>query len=451
MSKSVPAAPSAAIVFTKRNEIREAIRKAFKDQGMKAEDIVNATDERECRDLITEREFSILVLDWEFGPDVVQKLLTANRKESRLESHPVFLVAAKDEAAIIAVAKEFFISHISIGEINTDTIRDQVKAISKEFVNVNPVRKVLLAIDACKKNGDWLNAIEMMEKILETHADNERVIIELAESYIHIENWEKAEAVLRGAMHTEDCGPRVKQLFARCKLKTGDYNAAIASLKGAQLLSPYNCERLLELGQLFLKMDRLDEAQDAFDDILEFAPDSKDATFGKSTTKLLMGDINEGLQLLNGMANARELSAVFNTAAILAIRQKRHDAGLALYQKALQLLAKKPKLVARVLYNMGIAYTKAGQAPKARRCFEKAVESDPDFTDAAHNLKVLKNPASAAAIASHAPNPATDGPRVGKDDFLEVDDQGLPPGMVELGLEHGEEEVELEDVLNDVS
>lgn len=434
---------SSAIILTKRPEIRDVVRQALKAKGMKADHIFPVMDEKECLKKLSESEYGLLILDWEFGPDKVQLILSGNRKEHRLESQLVFLIAAHDEDAIVKVAQEYYVNYVAVGEISTDTIRDQIKGLFKEFTSTSPLRKMLLAVDSCRKSGDHANALEMLEKLHIKQAGNERIGIELAEAYIHEERWNLAEDVLRGLLHEEDVAPRVKHLFARCRLKAGDYNTAIASLKGAQLLSPYNVERLLEMGNLFLKLDRVEEAEAAFSEILEFAPTCKPATFGKSASKLLMGDVNEALQILNGVANPRELSAIFNTAAILAIKQQRYDAGFALYQKALQLLSKKPKLVSRILYNMGIGFVKWGKNDKGLKCFEKAAEQDPAFQDASFNVKVLK-----AAPAS-GPAPSLKETSDLSEAVSDMSDGEIP--LMEISYDHGEEEVELDEVLSNIS
>ncbi|MES2744817.1 MAG: tetratricopeptide repeat protein [Bdellovibrionota bacterium] len=433
-----------AVILTKRPEIRDVVRQSLKNKGLKSENIFPVMDEKECLKFLTEHDYGLVVLDWEFAPDKVQAVLIANRKEHRLESHLVFLIAAHDEDAIVSVAQEFYVNFVAVGEVTTDTIREQVKGLVKEFQNTGPMRKMLLAVDSCRKNGDQANALEMLEKLYAKQPDNERIGIELAEAYIHEERWKLAEDVLRALMTAEEVAPRVKHLFARCRLKQGDYNTAIASLKGAQILSPYNVERLLEMGNLFLKLDRAEEAESTFDEILEFAPGSKPATFGKSASKLLMGEVNEALAILNGVANPRELSAIFNTAAILAIKQQRFDAGFALYQKALQLLSKKPKLVSRILYNMGIGFVKWGKNDKGLKCFEKAIEQDPTFQDAGHNIKILKA----------APQPGSGVSLKETTDLSESASEGNEheiPLMEISGFDGGEEEVELDDVLSNIS
>ncbi|MBC7662131.1 MAG: tetratricopeptide repeat protein [Chitinophagaceae bacterium] len=434
---------SSAVILTKRPEIRDVVRQALKARGVQADHIFPVTDEKECLKKLSEIEYGLLILDWEFAPDKVQAILGDNRKEYRLESHLVFLIAARDEDAIIKVAQEYYVNYVAIGEITTDTIRDQIKGLVKEFTSTGPLRKMLLAVDSCRKSGDHLNALEMLEKLYAKQGDNEKIGMELAEAYILDDRWQLAEDILRKLLTAEDVSPRVKHLFARCRLKAGDYNTAVASLKGAQLLSPYNIERLLEIGNLFLKLDRPEEAEDAFSEILDFAPGSKPAIFGQSTSKLLMGELNEALQILNGVANPRELSAIFNTAAIMAIKQQRFDAGFGLYQKALQLLSKKPKLVSRILYNMGIGYVKMGKNDKGLKCFEKASEQDPTFQDAAFNIKVLKTAPATGPVATLK---ETSDLTEAASDMTEAE---IP--LMEMSFEHGEEEVELDEVLSNIS
>ncbi len=158
--------------------------------------------------------------------------------------------------------------------------------------------------------------------------------------------------------------------------------------------------------------------------------------------------MNEALNLLNEFASPRELSAVFNTAAILAIRQKRYDAGFELYQKALQILAKKPKLVSRILYNMGIGYVKFGKPEKGLKCFEKSAEADPEFTDAAHNIKILKT-------ATQSPQPRSQTTTAQLDDdqheLLDGLEERFTTSMptIDVGTDQ-EDEVQLDDVLADI-
>ncbi|RYZ82921.1 MAG: hypothetical protein EOP04_21045 [Proteobacteria bacterium] len=99
--------------------------------------------------------------------------------------------------------------------------------------------------------------------------------------------------------------------------------------------------------------------------------------------------------------------------------------------------------MSRILYNMGIGYVKMGKNDKGLKCFEKASEQDPAFQDASYNIKVLKTtPATGPAPALKE---TTDLSEAGSD----MTETEIP--MMEISYEHGEEEVELDEVLSNIS
>lgn len=437
---------ASAILLTKRAEIRDVIRQALKAEGLKAESIANATDEKDCQQKIARSEYALLILDWEIGGDKVQAVLTQSRSKSQLEAHPVFLIAAHEDQNIVAMAQEFFISHVTVGEISSEKIQSEIKALVREYLNISPIRKMLLAADAHRRKGESKQALDILEKLLEKQPENQRVALEVAETYIHEGEWDKGAAILSKFIRREDALPRIKHLHARCRLREGDHEGAIAALKDAQLMSPYNVERLLEMGDIFLKLDQPSQAEEAFNKVLDFASGSKEAKLGKSTSKLLQGEINEALQVLQGIASPRELSAVFNTAAILAIRSQDFATGLGLYQKAAQLLSGNAKLSARIYFNMGIGFVKSGKPDKGLKCFQKSVENDPSFAAAQHNIKILESGHSIRPRSEAAPAKA-DPARDFLADFDEKISAQLP--FSDLGGEAGEE-VELDDLFHDI-
>ncbi len=440
-------ASASAILLTKRPEIRDAIRQALKAEGLKAESITNSADDKDCIQKVARSEYSLLILDWEIGAEKIQSVLNQSRRASQLESHPVFLVASHEDENIVAVAREFFVTHIAIGEVTNEKIQTEIKGLVREYLNVSPIRKMLLSADAHRRQGNSAQALDILEKILDKQPDNQRVALEIAETHIHESDWDKALELLNKFVKRSDALPRIRQLYARCRLKQGDHEGAIAALKDAQLMSPYNIERLLEMGDLFLKIDQPSQAEAAFNQVLDFAAGSKEAKLGKSTSKLLQGEINEALQILQSIASPRELSAVFNTAAILAIRAQNFDTGMGLYQKAAQILANNNKLSARIFFNMGIGFVKQGKPDKGLKCFQKAVENDPSFQPAQFNLKVLIT-GQGKAGGSEAATPAKGAPvRDFLADFDEKLSAQLPMGDM-LGSDG--EEVELDDLFNDI-
>ena len=96
------------------------------------------------------------------------------------------------------------------------------------------------------------------------------------------------------------------------------------------------------------------------------------------------------MKLLGQMENVQELASVFNSAAIMAIRQGHFKQGLSLYKSALAYVTSDSKVMARVFFNMGVGLVKWGKSAQALSAFEQAVAHDAEFGKAVHNLGILK-------------------------------------------------------------
>ena len=138
-----------------------------------------------------------------------------------------------------------------------------------------------------------------------------------------------------------------------------------------------------------MELSRPQDAKKTFDKILQIAPGSKVGSSGKSSSMLALGEINEALGILREAASARELAAVFNTTAILAIRKGNYEAGMNLYKVAMDALGDRPKVLARLMFNMGIGFHKWEKPDESLQCFQQALKLDGSFADAAHNLSIM--------------------------------------------------------------
>lgn len=383
-----------AVIFSNRADLRNAVRQELKNHEIKPDNIHNVQNSQQCLQKLSGLKAAFLVLDWEIGPDKVLEVLAANRGANRIESHPTFLIAARLDEHISSAATEYNVSQVHCGEITPELIKNFLRDMVREIANLSPIRQILLNVEKARGDGKHQEAVDILEKVLEKSPTNSRIALELAESYIQIDGWDKAQAVLERFKDSDPPLARVSHLLARCYLKHGDHQRAVEMLQNAQLVSPYNVERLLELGNLFLDVERPKDAKAAFDDILSFAPESKVAKLGKSTSMLAIGELNEALSILKASANSREIAAVFNTAAILSIRQDKHEAGLDLYRTAAAAIGSNPKILSRLMFNMGIGFVKWGRVPDAVKCFEESAKLDPDFKDAMHNIEAIKKGSS---------------------------------------------------------
>jgi tetratricopeptide (TPR) repeat protein len=380
-----------AAIFSKRQEIRQAIRNSLKAKGLSADNILNVITEDECSKAIKKHDNLIVVLDWDNGPNAVGVMLETIATTMRTGSHPTFLIASKSNDNILKLGAEYKVAKIAIGEINSDTINEQVTSLVASMTNIEGYEQTMQRVKELLEQSNVYGAMSHLEAAHEAAVTMELYGVELAELYFQNNKQDAAEHLLKDMMNEFPSNARVKHIYARCKLHTKDYEGAIASLKGAQLISPANVQRLLEMGGAYLEIDRPDQANSVFEEILRLAPELKQAKKGQAQSQLMSGEINEGLNLIRSSLNPREIAAVFNTAAIIAIRNGKYSEGLSLYKIAAKTLEGDEELAAKIVYNMGIGFVKWGKVHQSVACFEKAVSLNSGFDNARHNAEIVRS------------------------------------------------------------
>ncbi len=379
-----------AAIFSKRQEIRQAIRNSLKSKGLSADNIYNVITEDECTKAINKHDNLIVVLDWDNGPNAVGVMLETIATTMRTASHPTFLIASKSNDNILKLGAEYKVAKIAVGEINSDTINEQVTSLVSSMTHIEGYAETMHRVKELLDQSNIYGAMSHLEASHEAADSMELYGVELAELYFQNAKQDAAEHLLKDMMNEFPSNARVRHIYARCKLHSKDYEGAIASLKGAQLISPANVQRLLEMGGAYLEIDRPDQANTVFEEILRLAPELKQAKKGQAKSQLLAGEINEGLNLIRSSLNPREIAAVFNTAAIIAIRNGKYAEGLSLYKVAAKTLEGDEKLAAKIVYNMGIGFVKWGKMNQSAACFEKAFSLNSSFANARHNADIVR-------------------------------------------------------------
>ena len=422
---------ASAIVLTDRGDVRNAIRNELRKNGIEGKNLHSCKTVQEIRSRIANTARAFLVLDWDSGADKILEVLESNREGHRVESHPVFLVSSSEDPAILSAALEFNVAKVHTGEIAGADIKDIIRDLVRDAANLGPLRTLLLRVSDCFASNNPGGALEILRPLYEKQKNNPRVVLELAECYMQLGQWDEAKRILQDLTEDDKNSARARHQLARCCMKLGEMQEASKYLNQAKLINPMNISRLLELGDVLLAMEEPKAAARAFGDVMDIAPKNKEAIAGKGKSLLLSGDINDALGLLHGSSTARDTASIFNTAAIMAIQQKRFNEGIELYKTGIRTVADNKKLASRLMFNMGIGFVKSVDVRKGMSCFKKAVELDPKYEDAIHNLDVLEKAVASGGVKSR-PKPL---PKVSGEP-----DVPMPP--VDTGISQGVDEGE---------
>lgn len=147
-----------------------------------------------------------------------------------------------------------------------------------------------------------------------------------------------------------------------------------------------NGERLLTLGNAYLNAGMPERAIGALEvgSALNHGGDSRFEQGLQKATLTQCVQSQDDLSLFDGKPLHRDVLSFLNMRAILAIKSGRWEEGYRFYEVALKGAAEEPILGAKLSFNQGLAYVRAGDVGKAKESFKRSTElGGREFTRAA--------------------------------------------------------------------
>ncbi len=378
----------AATVFVSRTTVRSVVVREMKKYGIIT---VNTFDNvGDVIEDLRKNPDTMLVIDWEHGEQTVTKILRAAQGTFRVDTRPIYFIALDLAERVIAVANEYNVMQIHTGEISQAQIVKNLNELLKFASLSTECRKAFRDIAAMRKKGELAGAEPILKKLCEDEPDNIRAAVELGATLFDLGHYKEALIWMQKVHPASGGDLRAQHLLARCLMKMGFFDKAQKLLDAAWLISPHNVDRLVDLGHILLNMDKTEEALGKFNEALKLDKDFKEAKVGKAQCSMLEGHVNEAMKFLGQIDTPQELASIFNSAAIMAIRQGQYKQGLSLYKSAVSYVSTDAQVLARVFFNMGIGLVKWGKSAQALTAFEQAASLDATFTKASHNVEILK-------------------------------------------------------------
>ncbi|WP_141732969.1 tetratricopeptide repeat protein [Oligoflexus tunisiensis] len=377
-----------ATVFISRNTVRSVIVREMKNYGIATINAFESVAEV-CEELQKNPE-SLLVVDWEHGEQNVTKVLRAAQGPFRVDTRPIYFIALDLAERVIAVANEYNVMQIHTGEISQAQIVKNLDELLKYSTLSPACRKAFRDIAALRKSGDLAAAEPILRKLCGEEPTNIRAAVELGATLFDLGRYKDALLWMQKVHPASNGDLRAQHLLARCFMKMGFFEKAQKLLDEAWLISPHNVDRLVDLGHILLNLEKTEEALGKFNEALKLDKDFKEAKVGKAQCSMLEGHVNEAMKMLGQIETPHELASIFNSAAIMAIRQGHYKQGLSLYKSAVTYVSSDTQVLSRVFFNMGIGLVKWGKSAQALSAFEQAASLDANFTKASHNVEILK-------------------------------------------------------------
>ncbi len=231
---------------------------------------------------------------------------------------------------------------------------------------------------------------QSIEKAYRYYAHDPLVRLEYANLLFRQKYFQNAKSLIKALLEENPNNVRATNLLARLLAQEGQLDSSASVLEAGNILSPYNIDRLVLLGDVFFALGNNSKSKSYYEQALELEPaGEKSAKAGLAQVHLSEGDVNTALEIINTSLSEEEAASLFNNAAVHAARTGRIEASLKLYRSTLKIL-KSPKLKATVYFNLAMAYERIGRRDDSLKAVSKSLELDPEHEKAMRQKQRLE-------------------------------------------------------------
>jgi Flp pilus assembly protein TadD len=183
-----------------------------------------------------------------------------------------------------------------------------------------------------EKKGDFKQAVQLYQQILEKHPENKEVALSLADAYRRSGDLERAIALYDGLIAQDPLMLGAKEGKGLALMAKGDFDTPSALFADVMKTDDKRWKTLNALGILFAIRNMHPEAQQYFNEALKFHPDSPSILNNMGLSQALDRHYSEGLASLTqaaklaGVGTPQRKRIDLNTALVYAIDGKMDEA-----------------------------------------------------------------------------------------------------------------------------
>lgn len=257
--------------------------------------------------------------------------------------------------------------------------------IEKMAFAIKPNNELSVLFDRANElveQGDLDGAERIAERVFEVKADSLAGHILLGDVATKRGNFEDARDHYLNAAKSERLYVKPLQRLVDLAKKTGDTEAQLEYLNRLEKLSPLNYERKIEIGEVYVQMDDMEQAQNSFQEAKKVVKRVADEMVSESLMRMAksVSDKDKDMALqymeeaiaLRGESLGKDDLWMFNERGIILRQQGRWEEAIDNYKKALKVVPDD----GGIHYNIGVAYAVGKEHRKALQYYAKAIDVD---------------------------------------------------------------------------
>jgi Tfp pilus assembly protein PilF len=358
--------PKSAIIIVEDGLVSNVITSFLKSSGVN--NVRVELDGQSAWTAMQRETYELVIMGWKLSTIEGPALFNRIRGQERYTMTPLLVISGKIDKDSFRLLEEFPCSAMMSLPMDVTTLRKNLFRLWEEkdwyLKNSDLIQRMFT--EAENKPENIKSAIDAVMKRAPNPIPAALLVAKQLNAFGYLG---QSQAIYKQILRKdEDCLQALNGL-GRSLLLAGKTTEASMYLRVAWRLSENNIERLCMLGEIELSQHDSDAARQYFDMALKIDKNDPRAASG-----VVVCDNFEGyVRAHTGGALPRNFASICNTIGVWLVRDKNFEKGFEQYNAALNLLTHRGTQ-ARVMFNMGLGYIRAGSESEALKWFMKAKE-----------------------------------------------------------------------------
>ncbi|MEW5721828.1 MAG: tetratricopeptide repeat protein [Thermodesulfobacteriota bacterium] len=363
-----------------RPTMRRTLRTMFKTFGVPPENIYEAGDGPDALEILKHETKSFFVLlDLNLPSMTGLEVLEKINADPQLKDTPVVVVTADNHEGSVAIAVEAGAKGYIIKPFTEKTLKEKISNV----INPPDFLETFNRIEQHLEEGEYDKAIKLADLIIEIKPGSPGAYLLRGEGYEGLKRDDEALASYEAAHKFAPIYMRVLKKLTDFFLRRDRLEEALVYLEKADKLSPFNPERKINLGRLYLETGRMAKVKKVFDEAVKLNPALVDQAAETCLEK--RPDLAEYYYRAS-LAIKQDITTI-NQLGIALRNQGKWAEAIKEYELALRISPSDEGLY----FNLGRAYAEGGQIQAAVRSFKKALDLNPRLKPARKEYERMMN------------------------------------------------------------
>lgn len=312
------------------------------------------------------REPSLIIMEWKIT-GISGAMLVQRVRALGFHNVPIIVFSSLIKASDIHILREMGVDECQEKPFDQSSFYKAVIRVIQQSKNPTEEKTCQLKIKRLLRSGK-INEAEGMIRQLEYDTRISDFTRKEIQAELHMAKGELEAARDAGIQAIKLGGDSLNMLnlIGKAMLKLRQFEYALKCFERANTISSLNVERLLNIAEACVEIDKIPEAMQAMTQAKALDVNNLDVKQMECKVNIIAGKPEVAMNLMGDAESGKNIISYMNNRAVALVKSGKFDEGIELYDRTLRSIPPTWKdQQSAVLYNTGLAYARHGDLDKA--------------------------------------------------------------------------------------